>query len=133
MSTMRGSVQLTYWVLNAHGYPRSFLFSHAPIVGHNEDFTHTQNDENFVDWVNGYSDGIVKKIEAYLCGHVHPPQGQKCGFIDVTWKAGTQDTMRKPDPNNPPHYFNYQTVTSTNTYYTRTTAYIELDTATERY
>ena len=51
----------------------SFLFLHAPIVGHDGNSKIINHDDDFVNWVNNGGN----KMEAVFCGHTHKSGGYR--------------------------------------------------------
>jgi beta propeller repeat protein len=121
-------IKTAYSQLYGNGYTRSFVFSHGPIVGHNDDYTHTQNDGEFVDWVNGYPSGGSKNVEAYFCGHVHE---HRIYYGDITWQNGNRNTMNNPRDKYVTDGYSY--TASIVLSYTGSSYYIETDTACKEY
>ena len=98
---------------------KTFLLTHAPLVGHELKASPKDVDvlKIFVNWVN--NDKIGSTVEAVFCGHTH----ENWIFHDIT-----VDNMNWEKP---PHYSNpaaFHTL-----YYNDCTFYIETTTTTKNY
>ncbi len=106
--------------------PHCFVLTHGPIAGseltngQGIDHTHTQNDEEFVDWVNG---GI--NIEAVFCGHTHEDH--------IFYDVDTGNVYQPPDYSDPEDKNYVAPTTTISLPYSANSYYIETNTATKNW
>jgi len=76
---------------------KTFLLTHAPLVGHELKASPKDVDvlKDFVNWVN--NDRIGKSVEAVFCGHTHLSGGYKCiNELNMDMKDFNLDTENIP-------------------------------------